>query len=46
MAAQWLAAGRIEPGVYPPEIAIGPEAFFKELENRGILTKVSVTEFI
>ena len=46
IAAQWLAAGRIEPGVYPPELALVSEDFFKEIEKRGILTKVTVTEFI
>jgi saccharopine dehydrogenase-like NADP-dependent oxidoreductase len=46
IAAQWLADGRVEPGVYPPEIALEPESFFKELEARGILTKVTVTEFV
>jgi saccharopine dehydrogenase (NAD+, L-lysine-forming) len=46
IAAQWLAAGRIEPGVYPPELALVPEHFFGEFEKRGILTKVTVTEFI
>jgi saccharopine dehydrogenase-like NADP-dependent oxidoreductase len=44
--AQWLAGGRIESGVYPPEVALEPEAFFKELEGRGILTQVTVTEFV
>jgi saccharopine dehydrogenase-like NADP-dependent oxidoreductase len=44
--AQWLAAGRIEPGVYPPELALAPEAFFKELEGRGIRTQVTVTESV
>jgi saccharopine dehydrogenase-like NADP-dependent oxidoreductase len=44
--AQWLAGGRIDPGVYPPELALEPEAFFKELEKRGILTQVTVTEFL
>ncbi len=43
---QWLAEGRVEPGVYPPEVAIEPELFFAELEKRGIPTQVSVTEFI
>ena len=46
IAAQWLAGGRIEPGVYPPEVAVDPEPFFKDLEQRGIPTQVSVTEFI
>ncbi len=46
IAAQWLAEGRIPPGVYPPEAVIDPLPFFKELEKRGIPTQVSVTEFI
>jgi saccharopine dehydrogenase-like NADP-dependent oxidoreductase len=46
IAAQWLAQGRIGPGVHPPEIALEPEPFFKELEARGIPTQVSTTEFI
>jgi saccharopine dehydrogenase-like NADP-dependent oxidoreductase len=46
IAAQWLADGRIEPGVHPPELALIPEPFFKELEKRGIPTQVTVTEFI
>jgi saccharopine dehydrogenase (NAD+, L-lysine-forming) len=43
-AAIWMAEGRVEPGVYPPEIALEPEPFFKELESREIYTQVSVTE--
>ena len=46
IAAQWLADGRIEPGVYPPEAALEPGPFFQEFEKRGILTQVSVTEFV
>jgi saccharopine dehydrogenase-like NADP-dependent oxidoreductase len=46
VAAQWLAQGRVEPGVYPPEVALDPEPFFKDLEQRGILTQVSATEFV
>lgn len=45
-AAIWLAEGRVQPGVYPPELALEPEPFFKELEQREIYTRVSVTEFI
>ena len=45
-AAIWLAEGRIEPGVYPPELALDPVPFFKELEQREIYTRVSVTEFL
>ncbi|MCK4725870.1 MAG: saccharopine dehydrogenase NADP-binding domain-containing protein [Anaerolineales bacterium] len=43
IAAIWLAEGRVEPGVYPPEAALEPEPFFKELEQREIFTQVSVT---
>jgi saccharopine dehydrogenase-like NADP-dependent oxidoreductase len=45
-AAIWLAEGRIPPGVHPPEAALDPEPFFKELEDRGIYTQVSVTQFL
>jgi saccharopine dehydrogenase-like NADP-dependent oxidoreductase len=44
IAAQWLAQGRVAPGVYPPELAFEPEAFFHQLEQRGIITQVTVTE--
>ena len=44
--AIWLAEGRIVPGVHPPEAVIEPEPFFKELEERGIYTQVSVTQFV
>jgi len=43
VAAIWLAEGRIEPGVFPPEAALDPEPFFKELEQHDIITKVTVT---
>jgi len=43
-AAVWMAQGRIPSGVYPPEQVIEPEPFFKELEDRQIYTRVSVTE--
>jgi len=43
IAAIWLAEGRIEPGVFPPEAALDPEPFFKELEQHDIITKVTVT---
>jgi saccharopine dehydrogenase-like NADP-dependent oxidoreductase len=46
ITAQWLAEGRVEPGVYPPEVAIEPELFFAELDKRGIRTQVGVTEFV
>jgi hypothetical protein len=44
--AIWLAEGRIPAGVFPPELAIDPEPFFKELESRDIYTQVSVTEML
>jgi saccharopine dehydrogenase-like NADP-dependent oxidoreductase len=46
ITSQWLAGGRIEPGVLPPEVALEPEPFFKELDERGIPTQVTVSEFI
>jgi saccharopine dehydrogenase-like NADP-dependent oxidoreductase len=46
VAAIYLAEGRIPPGVYPPEMVIQPEQFFKELEDRGILTQVSTTRML
>lgn len=45
-AAIWLAEGRVEPGVYPPEQVLDPEPFFKELESRDIMTQVSVTSLV
>jgi len=42
-AATWMAAGKVEPGVYPPELAFEPEPFLKELEERGIETLVTVS---
>jgi len=44
IAAIWLAEKRVQPGVYPPEVALEPEPFFKELEAIGIPTKVTVTK--
>ncbi len=43
IAAIWLAEGKIEPGVYPPEACLDPEPFFKELEKLEIITRVTVT---
>ena len=45
-AAIWMAEGRIPAGVYPPEVAIDPEPFFSELEDRQIYTRVSLTKKI
>jgi saccharopine dehydrogenase-like NADP-dependent oxidoreductase len=46
IAAIWLAEGKIQPGVYPPEVVLEPEPFFKELEPFEIITQVSVTKHI
>jgi saccharopine dehydrogenase (NAD+, L-lysine-forming) len=43
ITAIWLAEGKIELGVYPPEIALDPEPFFKELEPYDIITQATVT---
>jgi hypothetical protein len=45
-AAIWLAEGRVPPGVHPPELALDPVPFFKELEGREIFTQVGVTELL
>jgi saccharopine dehydrogenase-like NADP-dependent oxidoreductase len=45
-AAIWRAEGRVPPGVHPPELALDPVPFFKELEGREIYTQVGVTEFL
>ena len=42
IAAIWLAEGRVDPGVYPPEACIDPEPFFKELEAHEIITQVTL----
>ena len=46
IAAIWLGAGRIDPGVYPPEVALDPETFFKELEVVDIFTQVTKTNML
>jgi len=46
IAAIWLGEGRIEPGVYPPEVALDPETFFKELEAVDIFTQVTKTNML
>lgn len=35
-AVRWMAAGRVEPGVYPPETAFDAGAFVEELEREGV----------
>lgn len=44
ITAIWLAEGKIEPGVHPPEAVLDPVPFFKELEQRQIFTQVTITE--
>ena len=44
IAAIWMAEGRVESGVYPPEIALDPLPFFKELEEIDIITQVTTTQ--
>jgi saccharopine dehydrogenase-like NADP-dependent oxidoreductase len=46
IAAVWLAEGRVKPGVYPPELALDPLPFFKELEERKIFTQVTKTHML
>jgi len=46
IGAIWLAEGRVDPGVYPPEACLDPEPFFKELEENEIFTQVTVTRKI
>lgn len=43
IASIWLAQGRVNSGVHPPEVALEPEPFFKELEPYEIETRVTVT---
>jgi saccharopine dehydrogenase (NAD+, L-lysine-forming) len=44
IASIWLAEGRVDPGVYPPEACLDPESFFQELEKHEIITQVTVTQ--
>lgn len=46
ITAIWMAEGRLEPGVFPPEAAIDPIPFFKELEEEQIFTQVTKTQKI
>jgi saccharopine dehydrogenase-like NADP-dependent oxidoreductase len=36
VAARWMAAGRVAPGVHPPETAFDAAAFVEELEAEGV----------
>lgn len=46
IAAVWLAEGRIDPGVHPPEAVLDPEPFFDELKRSEIFTKVTVSSML
>ena len=37
VTARWQAAGRVEPGVHPPEVAFDANAFVAELEREGVV---------
>jgi saccharopine dehydrogenase (NAD+, L-lysine-forming) len=42
IVAAWIARGDLrQPGVHPPESAVEPEPFFRELASRGIRTRIS-----
>ncbi|HXF35680.1 MAG TPA: saccharopine dehydrogenase C-terminal domain-containing protein [Actinomycetota bacterium] len=36
IAVRWMAEGRVQPGVHPPETAFDPVAFVAECERQGI----------
>jgi lysine 6-dehydrogenase len=44
VAARWLAEGRVEPGVHPPETALDPVPFLEELARDGVSLSISVEE--
>ena len=44
VAARWLALGRVEPGVHPPETALDPLPFLEELAEEGVGVSISVEE--
>ena len=44
LAVIWMAESRVEAGVHPSELAIDPEAFFRELKAHEIVTQVTVTQ--
>ncbi len=46
IAAVWLAEGRIPAGVHPPEAVLDPETLFAELDQRGIPTQVTITNWL
>lgn len=44
VAARWLAEGRVEPGVHPPETALPADAFLEDLASEGVGISLSVEE--
>jgi saccharopine dehydrogenase (NAD+, L-lysine-forming) len=42
VAVRWMAAGRVAPGVHPPETAFEPQAFVDELAREGVVFSSSV----
>ncbi|MDQ4004728.1 MAG: saccharopine dehydrogenase NADP-binding domain-containing protein [Actinomycetota bacterium] len=40
VGARWLAAGRVAPGVHPPETAFEPEAFVDDLREEGVQIRI------
>ncbi|HXF73922.1 MAG TPA: saccharopine dehydrogenase C-terminal domain-containing protein [Actinomycetota bacterium] len=44
IAARWMAEGRVEPGVHPPETAFDPVAFVAECEREGVRVSTELRE--
>lgn len=42
VAVRWMAEGRVDPGVHPPESAFDAEVFVAELEREGVTVSVTV----
>jgi saccharopine dehydrogenase-like NADP-dependent oxidoreductase len=42
VAVRWMADGRVDPGVHPPESAFDAEAFVAELEREGVTFSITV----
>ena len=41
LAPRWLAAGRVAPGVHPPETAVVAGEFLADLETEGVEVALS-----
>src|SRR5919201_2251498 len=44
VAVRWMADGRVEPGVHPPETAFDAAAFVEALEAEGVTFSIEVME--